>query len=321
MKSASFVSIIIPLYSINKRFFDDLSKFRKLQYPRYEVIVVSDIEVDIPKWKNWKVLLTKKNTSGPAVKRDLGLKSAKGEICAFIDDDAYPQGDWLKRAVPLFKDKSIVAVGGPGITPKDDSYWEKLAGLTYESILLSGAAQHRFIPMRSRYVDDWPAYNLLVRTNVLRKVGGYGSDYYGGEDTFLCLKLIKLGKIFYDPKVIVYHHRRRLFLGLISQIANVGLHRGYFAKKFPQTSRKIFYFFPLFLTTAFVILLIGSLINKQIFLLFIICLVVSLLMGALSTISKTSLLNSLIIGVGIICVHLTYGIFFLKGLLSKDLRR
>lgn len=321
MNKEVFVSIIIPLYSINKRFFGDLSKFRKLQYSRYEVIVVSDQEVDIPKWKNWRVLLTKKSTSGPAIKRDLGLKSAKGEICAFIDDDAYPREDWLKRAVPWFEDKSIVAVGGPGITPKDDNYWEKLSGMMYESILLSGAAQHRFIPMRSRYVDDWPAYNLLVRTNVLRKVGGYGSDYYGGEDTFLCLKLIKIGKIFYDPKVIVYHHRRKLFLGLMSQIANVGLHRGYFAKKFPQTSRKVFYFLPLFLTLAFTVLLIGSLIYKQIFLLFIMGLVISLLMGVLSIISKTSLLNSLIIGIGIICVHLTYGTFFLKGLLLKDLKR
>ncbi len=39
---------------------------------------------------------------GPPLKRDIGAKKAKGEIIAFIDDDAYPRKDWLINAVKNF---------------------------------------------------------------------------------------------------------------------------------------------------------------------------------------------------------------------------
>ena len=53
-------------------------------------------------------------------------------------------------------------------------------------------------------VADWPAYNFFVRTEALRAVGGWASNYYGGEDTKLCLALHEAGYgIRYDPDVVV----------------------------------------------------------------------------------------------------------------------
>ena len=58
----------------------------------------------------------------PAEKRNIGIKAAKGEIVAFIDDDAYPDAHWLEYAVRYFGDETIGAVGGPGVTPPNDSF-------------------------------------------------------------------------------------------------------------------------------------------------------------------------------------------------------
>ena len=44
-----------------------------------------------------------------------------------------------------------------------------------------------------RTVDDYPAYNLFVRREALEHVGGWGTTFYGGEDTVLCLKLAEAG--------------------------------------------------------------------------------------------------------------------------------
>ena len=242
------ISIVIPLYVICDRFFTDLKKFQRLNYSNYEILVVCDKKVDIKEPKV-KVLLTGKKVTGPAEKRDLALFKAGGEICAFIDDDAYPDPNWLMSAVNIFKNPKIAAVGGPGITPKEDLYPAQLTGLVYSSFFCGGFARHRFIQEKARFTTDFPAYNLIVKTSVLRKVGGYGSSFYGGEDTFLCLKIVKAGwKIFYSPKVVVYHHRRPLFGPYLAQIHNVGIHRGYFAKRFPETSRRISYFLPSLLT-------------------------------------------------------------------------
>lgn len=319
MKKNSKVSIIIPLYVSTPRFFVDLLKFDRLNYPGYEILVVSDKKVNIHRPKV-KVILTGLANTGPAEKRDLALKSARGEICAFIDDDAYPHKDWLKNAVKLFANPEIVAVGGPGLTPPEDGFWEQVTGLTYQSRFCGGSTQHRFTKVKQSYVEDYPAYNLLVRTNVLKKVGGYGSYFYGGEDTFLCLKIIRKGwKILYDPEVVVYHHRRGLFSGYLQQIANIGTHRGFFTKKYPETSRYFTYFAPSILTIGFVLGLISSFLSIHIAILFFALVGFFYLLAFFSVLPKSNILMASLSAVEIILTHLTYGTFFFKGLLTKKL--
>jgi cellulose synthase/poly-beta-1,6-N-acetylglucosamine synthase-like glycosyltransferase len=320
------VSIIIPLYVISDRFFEDFKKFEKLDYPNFEIIVVCDKKVDLPKLKKVPVafLLTGHKQSGPAEKRDIALKKAKGEICAFIDDDAYPNPDWLKQAVGWMDAERIVAVGGPGVTPPENTYWQKIAGYIIESYLCSGGIQYRFYPGRfTFFVQDYPAYNLLVKTKILKKVGGYGSTFYGGEDTLLCLKLIQHGEILYDPRAIVYHHRREFPGQLLKQIAGVGLHRGYFFKKYPETSRSIFYLLPTALTVSFLFAIFLLIIYPTLFLLpFSFLFLLVILIGAVSVYNhKTSLVEAITASLGIVITHITYGVYFIKGLFTKKLLR
>lgn len=314
------MSIIIPLYVIEPRFFRDLDKFKRLNYKNYEILVVCDRKVHLPRWKKLKLVITGRDRTGPAEKRDLAILKARGEICAFIDDDAYPDPNWLKNGVASIKG-SVIAVGGPGMTPPDDSYWEKLSGLVYESKLCSGQAQHRFLPGQPKYISDWPAYNLLVKTSALKQVGGYGNNFYGGEDTFLCLKLIKTGRIFYNPKMVVFHHRRPLFKPLLQQIYNIGVHRGYFAKKFPETSLMLFYFLPSFLAIGFIAMVIGSTFNPQVLRVFLISFSFLFSLAFFSVAGRTNIAGGVLVSAGIISTHLTYGIGFIRGLLTSNLSR
>ncbi len=318
------VSIIIPLYVITDRFFIDLKKFKNLNYKNFEILIVCDKIVTIPASikKFTRLVLTGLQRTGPAEKRDIGLTKVNGDICAFIDDDAYPHPDWIINALKEFKDSKVAAVGGPGGTPMEDSYWEKLSGLLYESIFCGGFFRHRFIPLRRRLVVDYPAYNLLVRTKVLKDVGGYGNSFYGGEDTFLCLKITNAGyQIVYSPDAIVYHHRRALFWEFLKQISNVGLHRGYFARKFPQTSRKIGYFLPTMASSCFIVLALLSCRDLATRSVFVPATIFAFLLGLVSVINKTNIFNASLVSVGIILTHIFYGSYFLKGFFTKNLNR
>lgn len=304
------------------RFIHDLKPLINQSYKSVEIIIVRDRteKIRIQKERKIRIITFPGETRSPAVKRDYALSKVKGDICAFIDDDAYPAHDWVENAVKFFRNNKIIAVGGPGITPPEDNYWERLSGLVYESYFCSGEAQYRFIPMAPRFVVDYPAYNLFIRTDVLKRVGGFGNTFYGGEDTFLCLKLMTLGKLFYSGKVLVYHHRRPLFSGLWRQISNVGMHRGYFAVKYPETSRKWFYAIPSMLTIALLLGLTVCFVFPNLFVNYLVILLFFILLGSSSVANKTDPISALLVGLGIISVHISYGLYFLKGLFTKNLQ-
>jgi len=325
-------SIIVPLWVDSKRFYEDLTNFNGIDNSSYELILVHDSIKVIPDFikervKNLRIVCTELPSTGPAEKRDFASKLANGRYLVFIDDDAYPDENWLNELRLGFSDRSVVAVGGPGITPLEDSFLEKVSGKVYESYFCSGLAQNRFVRKREMFVTDWPAYNLAIRKEIFDQIGGFNVKYYGGEDTFLCMKLINLGKIKYLPNAFVFHHRRPVFLSLFKQIYNIGKHRGYFFKKYPQNSRKFFYTIPTFLTVGLVSLIFLSFFSIYFFYTLVILLILSLVMSFMSIASEKdysfyeNLKLKLLGSFGIIMVHISYGTAFLDGLLTKNLER
>ena len=189
------VAVIVPLHRLTAEARQCIDAILALKDPRAELIVVCDRRPeDLPPGARVIETGSLRDTS-PAEKRDAALAQINAPICAFIDDDAYPAPDWLERALSRFaEDRGLQALGGPGITPPKSSFRRRLAGAFYESRLGSGGLRHRFVPSQPlRDVDDWPAYNFFVRTDALNDVGGWGSHYYGGEDTKLCLALRERG--------------------------------------------------------------------------------------------------------------------------------
>jgi glycosyltransferase involved in cell wall biosynthesis len=247
------VSVIIPLHRDNPRF--RVCLHRCMSMPTtvaFEVVVVSDrLPTDLPATVV-QIATGSPSDSSPAVKRDVAAAVARGGIFAYLDDDAYPAPDWLDQGVAILSGGSVEAVGGPGVTPPGSPWRERLGGAVYESRLGSSALRYRFWPIwPPRDVDDMPAYNLLVRRTALEGVGGWQSTFYGGEDTKLCMALVERGlNLRYDPLVLVHHFRRPVFKAHMRQVANVGRHRGYFMRLYPQTSRKPIYLLPTVFTVA-----------------------------------------------------------------------
>jgi len=257
----------------------------------------------------------------PGQKRDMAIGYARGDILAFIDDDAYPHKDWLKNALKNFADPDIAAVGGPAITAESDNFWQRASGQVYSSPLVSGGHSRRYVPKKKSRVDDYPSCNLLVRKAIMREIGGFNTSFWPGEDTKLCLDITKtLGKkIVYDPEVIAWHHRRPLFMPHLKQIINYALHRGYFVKRYPQTSLKIFYFLPSIFVIGILSMGIISLFSPTIRSAYLAGVYLYLFFVLVSSISK-DLRLMLLVFIGIIFTHLAYGIYFLKGLFANKLR-
>jgi glycosyltransferase involved in cell wall biosynthesis len=214
-------------------------------YGRFEVLILPDG----PTGRTWPDARIREIPTGairPAEKRNTGIKEARGDICAFLDDDAFPAEDWLQNAALYFSSEEVGAAGGPAVTPPNDPMLAQVSGDVFANPLVSGGYRYRYTSGRVRDVEDFPSCNLIVKTSTLRDLNGFRTDFWPGEDTFLCMDIVlKCGrKIVYDPRILVYHHRRKVFLPHLRQVGRYALHRGYFARKFPATSRKLSYFVP-----------------------------------------------------------------------------
>jgi len=312
------VSIIIPAKDDNEYLRECISKCLEVDYPDFEIIVLPDNDVKLDSSGKVKIIPT--GITNPSAKRDKGISKSQGEILAFIDDDAYPGGDWLKQAVKYFNNPDVAAVGGPGITPSSDNISKQASGIVYSSKIVSDGVTYRYVQERQRYVDDYPTCNFIVRKDIVLEIGGFKVKYWPGEDTYFCLELTSRlkKKIIYSPDVLIYHHRRDLFKPHLKQISRYGLHRGYFAKHYPKTSCRLSYFIPSIFVLWLVLGSFFSIFNSNFSILFLISILSYLTAVFISSLNNLPKLTLLVFS-GIILTHITYGLNFIKGLIIKRL--
>jgi glycosyltransferase involved in cell wall biosynthesis len=241
-------SIIIPVRSIDDYLRESVPIILARTDETVEILVLPDRASVVPdEWMVGRVQVTPTGPVGPGRKRDAGARIARGEILAFLDDDAYPADGWLEAAMARFADSTVCAVGGPGVTPQDDPFWSQVSGAVFSSRAGSGGARNRYVPVGTgSTVDDWPTVNLFVRRSAFEAVGGFDTDLFPGEDTKLCLALVeKTGmRIVYEPRAVVLHHRRPLFWKHFHQVGRYARCRGEFVRIYPRTSRRPLYVLP-----------------------------------------------------------------------------
>jgi cellulose synthase/poly-beta-1,6-N-acetylglucosamine synthase-like glycosyltransferase len=315
------VSIIIPCKEVDAYTRECIERCLELDYQNFRIILLPD-KMSKNVWDLKKVRIIPTGSLTPGSKRNIGVNNSNEEICAFIDSDAYPAIDWLSNAINYFQDTQVAAVGGPGITPKEDSVMQQASGYVLSSFMV-GQISMRYKSKKVIESDDIHSCNFIVRKEVLEDVGRWNEKFWPGEDSLVCLAIRQSGKKMIEASdVVVYHHRRPLFKEHLTQVSRFGLYRGFFVKKFRGNSMKITYFIP----SLFILMLIAGLsatllINSLwvIMLLIISAYLVSGLIASFLSVKDLKLIP--IVLFGIIATHFVYGVSFFFGLMKKDLER
>lgn len=304
MTTKPLFSIIIPVRTETAYLRETLKKLKQQTFRSFEVLVITD-KISGP--------------VSPAIKRNLGAKKSHGQYLAFLDDDSYPDKNWLKNASSLFS-KDIAALCGPCLTPPTDSLAQQASGLVWSSFLGSGGAGfYRNSIAPKRFVDDFPSVNLIVKKEDFIKINGFDTHHWPGEDTILCSNLVyKLHKkILYHPSIRVYHHRRSVIIPHLQQITRYALHRGNFARIYPKTSFRLGYLVPSF----FSLYLISLIFFHPFYYLLPLFLYLFLLFITFASflVSGFSFLVSFLASITIPATHIYYGILFIIGFFSSHL--
>lgn len=328
----NFFTLIIPVDKINRYVDETVARIKRQDFKNWELIIVENFPSNIAKkYRSKKIKLIYSGRVSPGKKRNIACKIAKGNIVVFLDDDSYPKKNYLSKANKIFElNKSICGIGGPGVTPKNSTIFQKISGSVFLS-RFSGGFPERYTNIgKIKKIYDWPSVNLMIKKNYFLRAGGFNSRYWPGEDTELCLKLTKKMNLslLYVPNLIVYHHRRKNIFSHIKQVSAYGLHRGYFFKSKPETSRKVIYILPslLFLFSIQNIFFILSFYNSfsilnSLNVILWILYFVSLLLSFVDMIKKKKHIMISLLSIPLIYLtHFFYGFNFLIGLFKKEIK-
>ena len=211
------VSVVICAYT-EARWDDLLAAIASVQaqgHPALETIVVIDhndalrgrVERDVTD----VVLIANVEQRGLSGARNSGVRVARGEVVAFLDDDAIAEVDWLEHLAARYTDPAVVGAGG-SIVP----LWERGRPRWFpEEFLWVIGCTYRGMPERTTAVRNVIGANMSFRREVLESVGGFshgigrlGTRPLGGEETELSIRALRLwpGRtILYEPAAGVRH--------------------------------------------------------------------------------------------------------------------
>ncbi|WP_456427032.1 glycosyltransferase [Desulfurobacterium sp.] len=216
------ISIIVPAYNEEVTIRQSLLSLIKLDYPKYEVIVIDDGSKDktyhiassmAKNYGNVTVRVFKKKNGGKARALNYGIERATYNIVMCVDADSKLERDVLKKMVRHFKDPHVAAVAGAVKVSNADKILTKLQQLEYIEGLNMSRSGQGFM----RAVNIIPGPIGMFKKDALKKVGYYDSDTFA-EDCDLTLKLITAGfKIDYEPDAMAWTEAPEEVIPLIKQ--------------------------------------------------------------------------------------------------------
>ncbi len=200
------ISVIICVYNGVDRVWKAIESLENQSYPNYEVIVVDDGSNDgttelLERYAD-SVTVVQAQHGGLSNARNIGAKTATGDIFAYTDDDCEVDQDWLSWIARGYAEQNVDAMGGPNIppTPQDEDEAVVAASL--------GAPSH--ILLNDTEAEHIPGCNLTVTRKAFEAIGGFHETYrVAGDDVDFCWRLEAAGfKIGFHGAAFVWHRRR-----------------------------------------------------------------------------------------------------------------
>ena|SRR3990167_2060525 len=185
-------------------------------------------------FQDFEVIMAREKGIVPAM--NAALLKAKGEIFVRLDDDVEMPATWLEELIKPFRNDCVVGATGPTFIPKelrknrDSIRWAESPNFFLRWLYDNGKFspgdirecgcvsydsnfEERFDAITKSIVwqpDYLEGTNWAMRTDMIRKVGGFDEKFDGVAEWFDVdceKKILKKTKLFtiYNPKAYLYH--------------------------------------------------------------------------------------------------------------------
>jgi glycosyltransferase involved in cell wall biosynthesis len=257
MNSDIFISVVIPTFNRSKYLLKILQKLKKnfLNFKNFEIIICDsyskdNTEIKINNFKKDNLFLPiqylniRKNIH--SLKRNLGLRFAKGKYIIFLDDDCFPEDTFVKDYYALLiQNKEVIYCG----TVKYPKQLLKKNFIKYRQsthfIVNKGAdssSDHlpakKIVTMNMAFKKDIFTRNKILFNNNFNR--------YGFEDYELGFRLTSNNKFkIIKSSPVIYHNDERPFFKYLEKIKFLGIEGMKYLIKLNVLSAKINNFYKL----------------------------------------------------------------------------
>jgi len=214
--SDPYVSIVIPNFNGRRHLEACLSSIQNLTYRHLEIIIVdnasTDGSVDFVKanYPRVKILVNAVNL-GFAEGCNVGIRNARGNYVALLNNDVEVDPDWLKELILVAQSDPRIAICASKIMMFHNRKVFNSAGGEYD-VYGSGHDRGLYEFDHGQYCRLEEVFfacgcAMLVRRDILEDIGLFDSRYFMyGEDVDLCWRAWLRGyKVVYVPSAVVYH--------------------------------------------------------------------------------------------------------------------
>lgn len=205
------VSIIVPTYNREEALVNTITDCLSQSFDEKEIVVIDQTKEHNDKTVNFitsvqeKIVYIKENTPGLTRARNIGARSASGDILIFIDDDVVLDNDFIANHVDNYIHRNADAVQGRIIEdnsqPSEQPQWVKnnLRFIGSNNCLSFGKT------------NTLTGCNFSVKKDVYLKIGGFDERYTksaNNEDSDFGLRLYKNNfNIVFSPLAKLKHLR------------------------------------------------------------------------------------------------------------------
>jgi len=210
------VSVVIPTYNRAQQTIAAIESVLAQTYPKLEIIVVDDGSTDdsgdaIQRFISQRangghpILFFRQPNQGPSIARNTGISKARGEYIAFLDsDDCWvPEKlEWQVQALEQLKNECGVCFTDARLVNNSgmDTSSFRAHGRHYEQTI--GIDRDAVKLLAESFSGFWVS-SLLVRTDMIRQIGGFSPDISFAEDRDLHFRLSLVTSVAYVNKQLI----------------------------------------------------------------------------------------------------------------------
>lgn len=218
MENSGLISVIIPVYNVEKYLKECINSVLSQTYENYEIILVDDgstdssVKICDEYAEGYQhITVIHKENSGPSKTRNVGLEAAKGEYIYFLDSDDYLVAEAFEKLIKTVtaEDADVVFFDAESFADYEDGFDVKQGylrkyryktdiGYNVLTALNANKDFHCSIPLLFMKKKVLAENNLFINENI-----------YCSEDMLFTYQLFCVAQRVAQCPEVLYHRRYR----------------------------------------------------------------------------------------------------------------